>query len=62
MKQLELNNRKVAVIGCGFVGATSAFGLMQSGLFSEMVLIDANTEKAEGRRWIFPMESRLQDR
>ncbi len=48
MKQLELNNRKVAVIGCGFVGATSAFGLMQSGLFSEMVLIDANTEKAEG--------------
>ena len=46
MKQLELNNRKVAVIGCGFVGATSAFGLMQSGLFSEMVLIDANTEKA----------------
>lgn len=48
MKQVELNNRKVAVIGCGFVGATSAFGLMQSGLFSEMVLIDANTEKAEG--------------
>ena len=48
MKQLELNNRKVAVIGCGFVGATSAFGLMQSGLFSEIVLIDANTEKAEG--------------
>ena len=40
MKQLELNNRKVAVIGCGFVGATSAFGLMQSGLFSEMVLIE----------------------
>ena len=34
MKQVELNNRKVAVIGCGFVGATSAFGLMQSGLFS----------------------------
>ena len=48
MEKTELNNRKVAVIGCGFVGATSAFGLMQSGLFSEMVLIDANTEKAKG--------------
>lgn len=40
--------RKCAVIGCGFVGAASAFSLMQSGLFSEMVLLDANREKAEG--------------
>ena len=36
------------MIGCGFVGAASAFSLMQSGLFSELVLIDANREKAEG--------------
>ncbi len=43
-----LNGRKVAVVGCGFVGAASAFALMESGLFSEMVLIDANKEKAEG--------------
>ena len=43
-----LNYRKAAVIGCGFVGAASAFALMESGLFSEMVLIDANKEKAEG--------------
>lgn len=43
-----LNNRKVAVIGCGFVGSASAFCLMQSGLFSEMVLIDADKNKAEG--------------
>ena len=41
-------NRKVAVIGCGFVGSTCAFSLMQSSLFSEMVLIDVNTERAEG--------------
>lgn len=40
--------QKVAVIGCGFVGATSAFSLIQTGLFSEMVLIDANMQKAEG--------------
>ncbi len=43
-----MNKQKCAVIGCGFVGATIAFTLMQSGLFSEMVLIDANYAKAEG--------------
>lgn len=43
-----VNMQKVAVIGCGFVGATSAFSLIQTGLFSEMVLIDANMQKAEG--------------
>ncbi len=43
-----VNLRKVAVIGCGFVGSASAFALMQSGLFSEMVLIDTNQAKAEG--------------
>jgi L-lactate dehydrogenase len=39
---------KVAVIGAGFVGATFAFALLQSGLASEIVLIDANRAKAEG--------------
>ena len=43
-----LNLRKVAVIGCGFVGSSSAFALMMSGLFSEMVLIDSDHERAEG--------------
>lgn len=43
-----LNPRKVAVIGCGFVGSSIAFSLIQRGLFSEMVLIDANQDKAEG--------------
>lgn len=43
-----LNPRKVAVIGCGFVGSSIAFNLIQRGLFSEMVLIDANQDKAEG--------------
>ena len=41
---MMMNPRKVAVIGCGFVGASIAFALMQKGLFSEMVLIDANHE------------------
>ena len=44
----NVNLRKVAMIGCGFVGSASAFALMQSGLFSEMVLIDADHNKAEG--------------
>lgn len=42
------NVRKVAMIGCGFVGAACSFAIMQSGLFSEMVLIDADKNKAEG--------------
>lgn len=48
MKQLDVNVRKVAVIGCGYVGAASAFALMQSGLFAEMVLIDVDQNRAEG--------------
>ena len=44
----KLKPGKVAIIGCGFVGPASAFALMQSGLFTEMVLLDANHQKAEG--------------
>ena len=44
----KLKSGKEAIIGCGFVGTASAFALMQSGLFTEMVLLDANHQKAEG--------------
>lgn len=40
--------QKAAVIGCGFVGASSAFAMMKTGIFSELVLLDANHKKAEG--------------
>lgn len=43
-----INPRKAAVIGCGNVGASIAFALMQRALFSELVLIDSNVPKAEG--------------
>lgn len=43
-----MNMRKAVMVGCGFVGSASVFALMQSGLFSEIALIDANREKAEG--------------
>lgn len=48
MKEVTIDNRKVAIVGCGFVGSATAFCLVQSGLFSEMVLIDADHDKAEG--------------
>ena len=43
-----MNIQKCAVIGSGGVGATTAFTLVQSGLFNEIVIIDANKNKAEG--------------
>lgn len=39
---------KIAIIGAGQVGSTCAYTLMTGGLFSEIVLIDINREKAEG--------------
>lgn len=43
-----VGNRKVGIIGCGFVGSATAFSIMRSGMFSQMVLIDADRERAEG--------------
>ncbi len=45
---MKNNPKKAAIIGCGFVGAATAFTLMQSKLFSELVLLDANHDKAVG--------------
>ena len=44
----QMNMRKAAVIGCGFVGSATAFTLMQSRLFTELVLLDASFDKADG--------------
>ena len=43
-----VNIKKCAIIGCGFVGATTAYSLISSRMFSEMVLIDIDRKKAEG--------------
>lgn len=43
-----INNRKAAIIGTGFVGASTAYALSQKGLYNEIVLIDYNKGKAEG--------------
>ena len=39
---------KITVIGAGFVGSTTAYTLMLSGIASELVLIDINKNKSDG--------------
>ena len=46
-----VNVKKAVIIGCGFVGSSTAFALMQKALFNEIVLIDYNKAKAEGEAW-----------
>lgn len=43
-----INSRKCAIVGVGSVGATTAFSLMHSALFSEILLIDINRKRATG--------------
>ena len=45
---MAANFRKAAIVGCGFVGASIAFRFLQQGLFSNLVLLDANRARAEG--------------
>ena len=40
--------KKIAILGTGNVGATIAYTLTLSGIFSEIVLVDINKDKAEG--------------
>jgi len=40
--------RKVSIIGAGFVGATTAFALMNSSVATEICLFDINMDKAMG--------------
>ncbi|MCH5166164.1 MAG: L-lactate dehydrogenase [Clostridiales bacterium] len=43
-----MNLRKVAIIGCGMVGSSTAFSLVESGLFTDMLLIDISRDRAVG--------------
>lgn len=42
------NINKVGLIGTGMVGSSFAYALMQHGVANELVLIDANADRAEG--------------
>ncbi len=44
----EMSKGKIAVVGVGAVGATTAFTLAMSGLATELVLVDVNQPKAKG--------------
>ncbi len=39
---------KVSIIGCGNVGATTAYALLLDGAITDLAIIDSNKEKAEG--------------
>lgn len=39
---------KIVIIGDGLVGSTSAYTIMCGGLFSDIVIIDIDRDKAEG--------------
>jgi L-lactate dehydrogenase len=39
---------RIAIIGCGHVGATSAYALLQNGTARDIVLVDENREQADG--------------
>ena len=43
-----IKNSKVAIIGAGNVGVTTAFCLQNQGLCDEIILIDINRDKALG--------------
>lgn len=45
---IEVGNRKVAVIGSGFVGSSIAYALALRDIAREIVMIDINKEKTDG--------------
>jgi L-lactate dehydrogenase len=45
---IERGKGKVGLIGTGMVGASFAYSLVQSGIASELVMIDRDTQRAEG--------------
>ena len=45
---LEPRVPRIAIAGAGFVGSTTAYALMMSGMAAEIVLIDRDSRRAEG--------------
>ena len=41
-------NRKIVIVGAGFVGTSFAYSLLNQGTVDEVVLVDINKEKAKG--------------
>src|ERR1700761_3522726 len=47
-QSLRMRIPRVAIVGAGFVGSTTAYALMMSGMAAEIVLIDRERRRAEG--------------
>ncbi|MDD6201806.1 MAG: L-lactate dehydrogenase [Lachnospiraceae bacterium] len=45
---MEMKRNKVAIVGCGLVGSTTAFSLITQGICDEVLMIDINKERAYG--------------
>ena len=45
---MRMNASKVAVIGAGLVGSSTAFSLLTQGVCDEILLVDINQERAHG--------------
>ncbi len=45
---MKITTRKVAIVGCGLVGSTTAFSLVTQGVCDEVMMIDINEERAIG--------------
>ena len=54
-----IENRKVVLVGTGFVGMSMAYALENQGGVNELVLIDVLKDKAEGEAYGFSPWSSL---
>ncbi|MBK5201917.1 MAG: L-lactate dehydrogenase [Spirochaetaceae bacterium] len=45
---MTIKKTKIAIIGCGLVGSSTAFSLLTQGLCDELVMVDINEEKSYG--------------
>ncbi len=45
---MKITRKKVAIVGCGLVGSTTAFSLETQGICDEIMMIDINQERALG--------------
>lgn len=45
---IQEGKRKISIVGAGFVGATTAYALMNSGIATEICIYDINMDKALG--------------
>lgn len=49
-------NKKVVLVGTGFVGMSMAYAMLNQGGVDELVLIDVLKDKAKVRKWIYHMD------